>query len=721
MSDEVRDEVHDDIPEEFRDPFTRAMAIATVVATLLAGVTGFLLAIASRHSDANSFRAQQLAIKSMGELTASQQTAQADYETYALAQEQRTRASNAEQRSLFNREGNALKHAQLEQARWQEIATKTEALTPISSTSEFGPDSDPLFPTKFFTSQNEEALRLSALQDAANVAGNEWQSQQSGYTAVITIFAVALYLFGLSLTLGSESKRLFAGVGIALVVIGFLWALLIFVRPPKPVAEDAAKEYAAGQIAYETAANQEDYRAAADHFTKAIDLRPNFALAYLRRSHAEYLAGSPQTSGYVTFSDPKALDAAQADLEQARELGLENYEVLASLGAYYFQQGVFDNDPGQFEKSIEATRAALEVDPKSTLLKFNLAIAQFASGDADAARATYEEAAGTEGKTDTFLVSSAMADLDLLAEKGSGDVKAQAPAMKAFVAGVTSLSRTPDYEPGNDYELTNMEATMFPSQVQLKFGVEGTFDPARNLVDVFWYHLDEDGLGWSPVPEVSVPNYATPDSDSPGSYFIEAPYLTVTSPQRCIAAGQYKAEVYANGKLVGTVETQTEFSEMEAASLIDLNSAICKPEDWERAEDPNVSRPGLLRGYLSPDKSEGIYMFHFNLPSSYDTQTPADRTRTFVDYAVKQWDLNLPGTPVFDRQQGTYFMGLDGAEQSWYRYNGGFVRVGGGVDTDGSIIVGLVYAPTDFFTREQGKNGPWILDSAIRYTEPTET
>lgn len=712
----MNDESHDDIPEEYRDPFTRNMAIATVVATLLAGVTGFLLAIASRHSDSNSFRAQQLAIKSMGELTASQQTAQADYETYALAQEQRTRASNAEQRGLFDREGSGLRHAQLEQARLQEIATQTEALTPISATSEFGPDSDPLFPTKFFSSQNEEALRLSALQDAANVAGNEWQAQQSGYTAVITIFAVALYLFGLSLTLGRESQRLFAGVGIGLVAIGFLWATLIFVRPPKPVSEDSAKEYAAGKIAYETAASQEDFKAAADHFSKAIELRPDFALAYLRRSTATYLGGSPQASGYVTFTDPKALDAAEADLEHARELGLENFEVLTDLGAYHFQQGVFDSRPEEFEESIELTRAAMEIDPKSTLLKFNLAIAQFAAGDEETARATYKEAAGTGGSTDTFLVSSAMSDLDLLAEKGPADVKAKAPAMKEYLAGITSLSSTPDYEPGNDYQLTDIEATMFPSQVQLKFRVEGTFDPSRNLVDVFWYHLDENGLGWSPVPEVSVPTYVTPDSTSQGGFFIQSPYLTRTSPQRCIAAGQYRGEVYANGKLVGTTTTQTEFSEMEAASLIDLNAAICKPEDWVRAEDPNVSRPGLLRGYLSPDGTAGIYMFHFNLPSSYDTMPPAERTHTFIDYAVTQWDLNLPATPTFDRIQGNYFMGLNGAEQTWYRLPGGFVRAEGGVDKDGSVIVGLLYAPTDFFTREQGKNGPWILESAIPYT-----
>jgi tetratricopeptide (TPR) repeat protein len=701
------------LPAEFRDPFTRGMAIATVVATLLAGVTGFMLAIASRHSDANSFRAQQLAIQSMGELTATQQKAEADYETYTLAQEQRTRASNAEQHGLFNRQGTGLKESQLEQTRWEKLAAQTEKETPLSASSEFGPDADPLFPAKFFSSGDEEAIRLSALQDAANAAGNDWQSQAVSYTAVITIFAVALYLFGLSLTLGKESQRLFAGVGVGLVAIGFLWAMFILLTPPKPVADDAAKEFAEGQVGYETAASQEDYRLAADHFSKAIQLRPNFALAYLRRSSSEYLAGSPQASGYVTFTDPKALDAAEADLQKAKDLGLANYEVLTNLGAYQFQEAVFNNKPEDFQKSIDTTREAMQIDPNDTLLKFNLAMGQFASGDVEGAKATFKDAAGTGGSTDPSLVAAVMADLDLLSQKGPANIRSQTTDMKSYVATITSYTATPEYAASNDFELVNPKVTLFPSQVQLSFQASGNFDPAKDLLDVFWYHLDDSGLGWSPVPEVSVPSYATVDSTVAGGYFIQSPYLTATLPQRCIAAGQYKVEVYASGKLVGQATSQTEFTQMSAASFADLNAAFCYPQDWVRASDPNVSRPGLLRGYLSPDGKEGIYMFHFNLPSSYDTETPKQRSRQFLDYAVQKWDLGLPQTPTYDRSAGNYFMGLDGAVEGWYRIPGGFVKAGAGVDKDGSVIAGVLYAPTDFYTREQGKDGPWILESTI--------
>ncbi|MEA2460008.1 MAG: hypothetical protein QOH90_185 [Actinomycetota bacterium] len=703
----------EEVAEEYRDPFARNMAIATVVATLLAGVVGFMLAVASRHADQEAAEAQRLGIQATSAQIASQQTAQADYETYTLAQEQRTHASNAEQHTLFNRAPQDLRHERLEQERWNELANKTEALTPISPTVEYGPESDPLFPAKFFTSGTKESLRLSALEDAANEISGEWGGQAGGYTAVLTIFAVALYLFGLSLTLGQESQRQFAGVGIALVVVGFLWSLFIFLRPPHAIPPEAAEEYAAGQVAYRTATSQEGFQEAVDHFSKAIELRPKFALAYARRASAEYLAGTPQKSGYVTFSAVDSLDKAAADLEHAQDLGLETFESLVSLGAYRFQQGVFHDDPDAFDESAELTEKAIDIDPTSAHTKLNLGLAQFAAGDVEEARTNLK--AGAE-KADTFLIASTMAVLDLLQERGPDAAAAAAPEMKAYLVGATPSPVENAPEPG-DFELTDMEATLFPSQVQVKFSAEGDFDNTQDLLDVFWYHEDDNGLGWSPVPEVSAPAYAFVDSTAEGRYFIQTPYLTSTVPNRCIDAGSYKVEIYAGDKLVGTASSETEFTQMDASTFVDLNAALCRPSDWERVTDNSLSRPGLLRGYTSPDKKSGVYVFHFNVPSSYDSIKPLERSEQFLDYAVQDWDVGLPATPKVDRTEGSYFMGLDGALTKWYTYPGGYVNAGAAIDKEGSIIVGLVYGTADFLDRQPGSNGAWILNSSITYNQ----
>jgi tetratricopeptide (TPR) repeat protein len=702
----------DEVPEEYRDPFSRAIAICTVVTTLLAGLVGYMLAVSSGRSSEAAAQAQHLSIQASAETVRAQQEAQADFETYVLAEEQRTRSSNAQQRRLFEQDPTESRHLEVRQSLWQLQAESTEKLTPLTATGEFGPEADPIFPARFYTNANREAYRLSALEDAANVTAGAWGSQAGGYTAVLTIFAVALYLFGLSLTLGQESQRLFAGVALALVSVGLVWTLLVFLRPPGDIPEEAADRFAAGEVAFRTAASQADNSAAADHFREVIDLRPDFALAHARLSAAEYRAGSPQTSGFVTFTDPKALDIAVTELERARELGLENFQVLTSLGAYHFQRGVFQDRPEDFAKSVEITEEALEIDPDSAHLKMNLGLGMFANGDEESARKYLSEGAQD---ADTFLTAATMGVLDLLQDKGPEEVAAAAPEMKEYLAGVTPSPIEDAPEPG-EFELQDEKVTLFPSQVQVKFKADGDFDNTQDLLNVFWYHLDDAGLGWSPVPEVSYFSYANPDSSVPGGYYIESPYLTQTAPRRCLASGPYRVEIFAGDKLVGEAEAETDFTQMEASTLADLNAALCRPADWDRVTEESLSRPGLVRGYRSPDGSAGTFMFHFNTAGELANLSEADRAAQMLDFAVKNWDIGLRKTPKYDNLAENYFMGLDGGVQNWYTYPGGYVKAGAGVDKDGSVIVGLVYGSTEFFQPGAGNDGPWILSSAIPFT-----
>jgi len=703
--------------EEYREPFSRAIALCTVVTTLLAALVGLMLADSSGKASEAAGSAQTLSIRASGESVRAQRESQADFETFVLAQEQFTRSSSALQRAVFEDDNVEQRQLQVRQTLWQLQAENTEKLTPLTSTSEFGPEADPLFPARFFTSGNEEAYRLTALEDAANTLSEAWGSQAAGYTAVLTMFAVALYLFGLTLTLGRESRRLFAGVALFLVLVGFAWSAWVYLHPPHKIPDRAADEFAAGEVAYFTASSPAGYAEAADHYRDTVDLRPEFALAHARLSRAEYQAGAQNVSGYTTMTSPKALDIAVSELEKARELGLDNFEVTATLAAYYFQSGVLHNRAEDFEDSVEVAAVAAELDPDSELAQLNLAMAQFAVGDDDEARKNIEE--GARG-ADSYLLASTMAVLTTLEEEGPEDVRGKVPAMKAFLADSAPVPVEDTPEPG-EFELTDVEATPFPSSVVLSFGVEGDFDASQDLLNVFWYHRVEGQPGWSAVQEVSYYQYSRPDSQAPGTYFMQTPFLNNAIPRRCLAAGSYRVEVYAGDRLVGTAETETGFTQMDAASFADLNGAFCRPTGWEPATGELVAKPGLVHGYRSADGTEGAFMFRLAVGSSSEagSLTADQKAAGLLDYVVQKWDLGLPATPVFSNLDESLFMGLEAGRQNYYTYEGGFVLAGAGVDEDGSVLIGIVYGPPEFFDAQPGHDGVWILDSAVPFTPLT--
>ena len=711
MTEDIDAEL-DEVPEEYRDPFHRTIAICTVVTTLLAALVGYMLAVSSGHASDAASDAQRFSVQAAGETNRAQQQAQADFETFVLAEEHRTRAANTFQRVLFETDPGIDRRLNVRKALWEDLARQTEELTPLRTDSEFGPEADPLFPTKFYTVATKESHRLLALQDAAKVTSDAWGGQAAGYTAVLTIFAVGLYLFGLALTLGRESRRLFAGVALVMVVIGFGWATWVYLDPPEKISEKAAEAFAEGEVAFLTASSQDDYRAAAAHYRETLDLRPDFARAHLRLASASYQAGSPQRSGYQTLSSPEAVDTAISELETARELGLETVEVYGSLGANYFQRAVLRNDRESFRQSVEMTEAARELDPESDWLTMNLGLMRFALGEEEEARDLVREAVA--GK-DSELVIGAMGDLDLLADQGPEEVAAAAPAMKEYLAGVAPLPVEGVRDPG-EFELTDVQAHIFPSSAQLKFGVEGEFDSQQDLLSVFWYHRDEQGLGWSPVPEVSHYYYPTPNSEEAGRYFIEAPYLTATSPRRCMPAGSYRVEVYADDQLVGTAETETEFGDLSAAAFADLNTAFCRPDNWERVSEASLARPGLVRGYRSSDQTQGVVVVRLQASGAIAALRPERRARLLLGLIVEDWQFGIPGDATFSNEAGSYYMGLDGAVRRWYAYPGGYVLAGAGIDKDGSVLVGLTYGPTDFFD-ETGTEGLAIFDSAVLFTK----
>jgi tetratricopeptide (TPR) repeat protein len=156
--------------------------------------------------------------------------------------------------------------------------------------------------------------------------------------------------------------------------------------------------------------NVEDYRKAITYFDRAIELDPNYALAYAQRSEIWTLVGD------LTGERPTAYPKARSDAEKAVALAPALAEAHAALGwvraftEWKFAEGLSElqrakqlsttnptaNDllarvivyRGQMEEAERQARQAVELDPLSAATQFTLGRILFYAGklgEADAA------------------------------------------------------------------------------------------------------------------------------------------------------------------------------------------------------------------------------------------------------------------------------------------------------------------------------------------------
>src|SRR5262245_20156770 len=161
--------------------------------------------------------------------------------------------------------------------------------------------------------------------------------------------------------------------------------------------------------------NVEDFRKAIDYYDQAIQLDPNYALAYAERAEAWAFMGD------LTGERPTAYPKARSDAEKAVAIAPDLAEARASLGwvrclaEWKFAEGLSElqrakelspanptaNDLlariilylGRFDDAERQARHAVELDPLSTVTQGNLARVLFYAGKLDEADAAARKAA----------------------------------------------------------------------------------------------------------------------------------------------------------------------------------------------------------------------------------------------------------------------------------------------------------------------------------------
>jgi tetratricopeptide (TPR) repeat protein len=232
----------------------------------------------------------------------------------------------------------------------------------------------------------------AALADEAN----GWSNKASSYVTVLTFLAVVLFLYGLSTTIAGSLRFIFALVATAMAGVSMLWTLVLFATPVSRLPEAAINEYAqAIGSTYEG-----NYKEAITRLDKALGMAPDYVKAYVARADAFYYNGD--------------IDRAIDDMATAVRLGGKTASNYWNLGWYYYLQG-------KYEESVEASRAALALNPGELGVKFNVAIALLADGRFDEAFKAYEEGIAaaadherTPDATRRLWMRLAIEDLDAL-------------------------------------------------------------------------------------------------------------------------------------------------------------------------------------------------------------------------------------------------------------------------------------------------------------------
>jgi hypothetical protein len=496
-------------------------------------------------------------------------------------------------------------------------------------------------------------------------------------------------------------------------VVGGGWAALGAVDPPRPAPDEAPDAYADGVLSLDTAWDAQGYRAAYDSLSRAIELRPTFARAYLQRADAAFRIGSPQRSGFLSISTPEWLERSTADLLRAHELGSRDIQVLANLGFQRFLQGIQADRPELFEQSIAATRQALALSPGDPVARYNLAVALLAAGRieesrsayADAVRATVYLGAGAgiardDPYTEEAYLAGALTDLGLLESFRPGLAAEIAEIKASIVTAVAAGASVPASAASTVATLTvsGLAVDIFPSEVQWQARLDG-FDAGRDEISVQWLVLDPAGLGWAVLPEVSSLSVAPiPDSDEPGAWFHLDAYTAAIAPPACLPGGTYRVELYSGGRLVGQAEAPSAFGDFDALAVRDVGVVLCRPRGWEAALQREL---GLVAGSRSPHGAEGVYVVHLQQPRL--DEDPGDTSVRAIEWTMATYAGLFPGRATHVESAGTdegYLLGLDGSRWRWYRYEGGLVRIGAGVATDGGVTVALVFGSDAWFDGE---------------------
>ncbi len=340
------------------DPFERFVAFLIALAMLLAAVVGFLQADAGARADRYNRNAQQFAVQAMGrQISGATQVAYAWSDAYQAWDELNTLALAA-----TGSEDDAA-------ARYKAVRDRVAKLSPLLTTPYFDPTGQDVPDIAGYEADIYlvETTALTERYTAAAELDDAWGGKANAYVAHLTLLAVTLFLFGLSITVEGWIRWFLLGTGLFITAITFIWMLAVIIWPVPNLSDQAIVAYARGV----GLVHRGDMEEAIVAFDQALAEAPDYANVFYERGNAQYYL-----SNY---------EAAAADYEAAQTAGRDDVNVAWNLGWLYYLLGRFD-------AAAQMDRHALELDPDRLWIRFNLSLALLAAGQIEAAQTEYTSA-----------------------------------------------------------------------------------------------------------------------------------------------------------------------------------------------------------------------------------------------------------------------------------------------------------------------------------------
>ena len=716
---------------QHHERYGRFVALATVVTTMIAALVAFAQANSLRLHDRADAGAERYGTLALQASAVNRGRANVQLERLALAQQDVRQANNA---ALFNQYGAGSKATQQTAARWTTIAQQTEQDTRALARSQglpyicsaaiekhctsgatfFSPEQDPRFPTRYLQEAQRPAYEFTALRDASNQAAEDYEAKFVQYAAALTMLAVAVFLFGYSLTPQGRSRRtLYSRVAGGLVLVAGGWALFqtaTGVTTPPPAAASA---FADGQVALQDG----NYAVALADFNATLRESPRFVDAYYYRSQSEFdsgflLAGSgdgavPTTAGPASIPSTSALSVAIADDEHARESGSDSATLLLDLGRDLFYRGLIQRSQadlgtarGYLEESVRALEDQENVSQLLAVAKLKLAADELALGDARAEE-EYHSAAGAlqaPGVTPEDAVAAALTDLNLMAARYPA-LAAKVDDLRAqLVAAGTLGATTPTGKTSSSHAVVTLggvSAQPDPGHALYTVSKPGTFDPGRDVLSAQWEYQDPLHGEWAVLPEISgAVTKGGLQADGNGFASTNSSYVSSSTPATCLPPGRYRVELFINGRLSGSATAKGSWEAVRAARLTNVDGSACVPQAWVSFDAGTGAD-----GYVSADGKAGMAIL--TIPKATLGAAAGDQKALagIMEDTVKAFAGSgglFAGLSSGGAAQATpFFMSSDNGQYEQWTDRNGAVLSGVGTSSNGHVYIGIAWGPKD--------------------------
>jgi len=219
---------------ETSERYKTLIVVLTMITTVITAIVATLQADANIRANTANRDSQYYAILASGELQRSGLQSSYDLNTFArVLLEQQTalmmQFTSLEMQQSNDKMGTALSNisALAAQARADKLASFSVFYTDpryAPKTSDELPNAD-----AYLADTSAKANEIVSKQNAAADDYHEWSSKADSYVGVLTVMAIAFFLFGLAQALTGRMRLVFAIFGAVILFVASGWAMLILI------------------------------------------------------------------------------------------------------------------------------------------------------------------------------------------------------------------------------------------------------------------------------------------------------------------------------------------------------------------------------------------------------------------------------------------------------------------------------------------------------------